>query len=326
MTGMREDELVGLAASVAAQLRHDHGIDSAPDAAQYKLEDASADGKARLLVDVDLGKGLVIPLEATPAGSASAGSDGEPLATRLSKYIAHLHEGEAEISATWRMIGRRIAKVDATGMRCKLISSTPIRLRVDRWERMFIEFYFEAIDDSLRLETKYFMLSDRKWAKYYFDNMDRSQAKKAACRAVLARYGADASIEAVLLNALRRAGIEDADLLHTLRGSRDRNISIIGADDTKFEVYWEDGVLHGEVLLGADVSWRKDSLFMKAAPRSFGKKDIGRRLVDIYGHELLEEGSFVRHAFGKKGRSVQLICNAFMHAVNLEEERFIDTP
>ncbi len=323
---MHKDELLALAVSVAAHLRHDHGIDSAPEAAQYTFEHSSTNGKERLLLDVDLGKGLVIPVEAAPAGIAAAGSADAPLATRLAKFIAYLHREKPEALATRRMIERRIAKVNATGMHCMLLSATPIRASVESWRRVFIEFFFEAIDDSLRVETKHFIVTDRKQTKEYFDNFDRGQARKAAHRARMARYGADASIDAVLLNALRSAGVEDADLLRTLHGSRDRDVSLVSANGTEFAASWKDGTLKGRVPLGDGVSWYDGSLFLDPAPRPFGEKDVGRRLVDIYSHDLLEDGMLVKRAFGKKGRPAQFICTSFIHALNLEEERYVETP
>jgi hypothetical protein len=323
---MHKDELLELAASVAAHLRHDHGIDSVPDAAQYAFEDASINGKARLLVDVDLGKGLVIPLEGAPAGIAAAGSNTAPLPMRLAKLIAYLHGKTTELSATRRMIERRIAKVNATGVHCMFLSATPIEMDVDWCTGPFIEFFFEAIDDSLRVATEHFIVTNRKQTKEYFDDFDRGQARKAAHRARMARYGADASIDAVLLNALRSAGVEDADLLRTLHGSRDRDVSIVSANGTEFKASWSDGTLKGRVPLGDGVSWYDGSLFLDPAPRSFGEKDVGRRLVDIYSHDLLEDGMLVKRAFGKKGRPAQFICNWFIHALNLEEERYIEAP
>jgi hypothetical protein len=313
-----------LAESVAQILRRHHGVERAPASSDYHVEHAGPGTSASIVVaHVDIGGGLVFPVFACWEGVPDLVYEHWSLAKAIARAVAHLHDAEPELSGIPRIAKRRIAKATDAGMRCRLLSVVPKRLNANRQPIIpLIVIELETLDDSLRDSFERVIAYGKADCRRQFANLVEAQARRVANRTWLSGHGATAAIDAVLYNALRTSGVYDAQLLRTLKRSAKTSLRI-DVQECAFNLRWKDGVVTGSVDLEPGVTWNDGELSISAAARRFGPKDVGRRLVDIYPHPLLESCMMVKQASGSRDGPARVFCSKAFQGFKLAEERLV---
>jgi hypothetical protein len=247
-------------------------------------------------------------------------------ATEFAANIATAHEMRDEIVEMTRevraAVSREIAKATRRGLPYRLLSADPAAAYDDLRSGAIVEVVFERLSEHLRPGKATFSAGCAEDVAQAFAHDREPQEFRVMCRADLNAAGATGRIDSVVVNAMRDAGHDVAEVLKELATNDDRTL-VVGtrpnagpsflsdpceSHGNRFRLHWNDGDVFGQVTLAGGVSWHEGWLNFQDAPVSLAKVE-GRRVRDIVDNPIFGEIRVVSGS-GKKGGTVSLYCTS----------------
>lgn len=318
---------VQLLAMMVAKLLHDQGhSDDAPSYGEYEVltERIRLNNSTDIRVPVRLGRGLSLSVKqhwwVKPEHDLAEIAEA---ATEIADNIVAVHELRADIIVMTKevrsAVTREIAKAMRRGLKYRLISALPYIIERDVNDGFAVDVIFERLSEALRPELASFGAECADEVVEAFECNREEQESRMVRRLNLEAAGATGRIDSVVVNAMRDAGHDIADVLKLLVTKNDKIVKVAERgneasahsgereDDGKtFRLHWNTGDVCAQIRLDNGVTWHEGRLTFQNAPISSAQAK-GQRVSDILANPIFGD---VRVSSGsvKKGGAGSLYC------------------
>ena len=305
-----------VAAMVAKILRDDHQLEEAPAPEDYNVvvDNVRINGSNDIRVAIKLDRGLAIDLKQHWWGDHDRDiATLVDAATAIAEEIAALRDMRQDIIAMTTEVRsaatREIAKARRRGLPYRLVSTTPCAIYVKPSEGVTVTVVVELLSESLKPERAMFDADGAADVVQVFADDREVQEKRLARRTALDAVGANGRIDSVVVNAMREAGHDVAEVLKLLATTDDRVVDVgdRAGDKKVFLLHWNSGDVHARLTLDDGTSWKEDTLYFKCTPIELDAAK-GRRLRDVMDNPIFGYNIRIQSTFGKKGGYGSLWC------------------
>jgi hypothetical protein len=312
---------------VAKVLKDEHQIDEAPSFADYEVMEADVrpNRSTDIRVAIPLGRGISIDVKQHWWGDGNRDlSELAETAIGIAENFASVHEMKEDILAMTKEVrtaaSREIAKANRRGLEYRLVSVVPGADNSNVSEGVVVDVTFERLSENLRPKLASFAADCAADVAGAFKADREAQEQRVARRLHLNDAGATGRIDSVVVNAMREAGHNVAEVLKLLATAVDQIVDVGDHDEEVrqfhsgkrdegkkwFRLYLNDGDVYARIEFGDGISWQEGKLSFQKAPLSLTKAK-GRPVRDIvnnsnFGDIRVQSGS------GKKGEYVVLYC------------------
>lgn len=318
-----------VAAMVAKVLRDDHQIDEAPAPAEYLVmeDNIRINGSTDIRVGIKIDRVLAIDVNQHWWGEHDRDLAAlVEAATEIAQEIAAVQDMRQDIVAMATEVRsaatREIANARRRGLPYRLVSTTPCAIYDKPSEGVTVNVVFEHLSESLRPERAMFGADSAADVAEAFDDDRKVQEERLWCRTSLDAAGATGRIDSVVVNAMREAGHDMAEVLKLLATAEDRSVDVGGrfGDKRIFRLHWNSGDVHAQVTLGDGASWHEGTLSFQRTPIALDRAK-GRRLRDLVDNPIFGDNILVRSTYGKKGGHGCLRCTSDLLHFDAESGR-----
>ena len=304
-----------VAAMVAKILRDDHQLE-APAVEDYGVvvDNVRINGSSDIRVGIKLDRGLAIDVQQHWWGDNDRDIAAlVDAATEIAEEIAALRDMREDIIAMTTEVRsaatREIAKARRRGLPYRLVSTTPCAIYAKPSEGVTVNVVVELLSESLKPGRAMFDADCAADVDEVFGDDREVQEKRLARRTALDAVGATGRIDSVVVNAIREAGHDVAEVLKLLATTNDRVVDVgdRAGDKKVFLLHWNSGDVNARITLGDGVSWKEDTLYFQCTPIPLGRAK-GRRLRDVVDNPIFGDNIRICSTFGKKGGYGSLWC------------------
>ena len=242
------------------------------------------------------------------------------IADKIDEIRRRCEELKALLAEVQTAAKREIAKGRKRGIAYQYVSAEPAPIEVGSSDGFAVRLSIGNLDHSLRTQRVVFALGSAADCLDTFRQMAEEQTLRAQARAYLECCGATSQIDAVVVHALRDAGVDMADVIQLLRDDRAPVVDI-AAGDHRIPIYWKNGTLYSHVELDGNTSWSEGTLTFRKAPQSLGPKYQGKLISAIYVHPFIDEQTTAFYCSGDKGEYGMMSCVGRVYQFDLESGR-----
>ncbi len=321
------DDLQLVALMISKLLKADHGIDTPPAPADYRLVNKKqhANQSQELKVGIRIDRAVTVDVDHIWWGEE--GADLTTLidvATQMADAISRIHgqrntiiEMLVDVKAAAR---KEVAKGRRQGIPYRLLSVTPVPSADDGDVCMVV--MVETLGENLRPQHSQIDSLDGGDVTEVFDAWKDEQSSRARLARALDEVGATGQIDAVIVNALVAAGHDMVGVLAKLATEADQIVDIGGGpgEERSFQLYWKEGQVFGWLNLADGGSWNEGRLYFQNSPIAL-KGVEGKRVSDILSNPVFGENVWVTSAAGDKGKIGALSCTPDMLNFHAETGR-----
>ncbi len=325
------DDLQLITLMISKLLKADHGVETPPVQADYRLVDTKlhANQWQELRVGIRIDRGVTVDVDHIWWGEE--GNDLTTLtnvASQMADAISRIHAQRSaitEILADVRAAVRKeVAKGRRQGIPYRLVSVKPVLSAADLGE-VCIKVVVETLGDNLRPQLSQFDPLDGGDIKEVFEVFEAwrdEQSSRARLARALDEVGANGQIDAVIVNAMMAAGHDMAKVLTKLATEPDQIVDIVGGpeEERSFQLYWKEGQVFGWLNLTDGGSWNEGRLFFPNSQIAL-KGVEGKRVSDVLSNPVFGNNVRVMSASGDKGKSAALSCTPDMLNFHAETGR-----
>lgn len=321
------DDLQLVALMISKLLKADHGIDTPPVPADYRLVDKKqhASQSQELRVGIRIDRAVTVDVDHIWWGEEATDlTTLTDVATQMADTISRIHgqrntiiEMLADVKAAAR---KEVAKGRRQGIPYRLLSVTPVPSADDGDVCMLV--MVETLGENLRPQHSQIDSLDGAGVTEVFDAWKDEQSSRARLARAFDEVGATGQIDAVVVNALMAAGHDMAGVLAKVATEPDRIVDIGGGPEEKrsFQLYWKEGQIFGWLNLSDGGSWNEGRLFFQNSPIAL-KGVEGKRVSEVLSNPVFGDNVRVMSASGDKGKSAALNCTPDMLNFHAETGR-----
>lgn len=322
------DDLQLVALMTSKLLKADHGIDTPPVPADYRLFDKKqhANQSQELRVGIRIDRAVTVDVDHIWWGEEATDlTTLTDIAFQMADTISRMHaqritiiEMLADVKAAAR---REVAKGRRQGIPYRLVSVTPVPSASDHGE-VCTEVLVETLGENLRFQLSRIEALNGGDVTEVFEAWKDEQSSRARLAGALEEVGATGQIDAVIVNALVAAGHDMAEVLARLATEEDRIVDIGGgpAEERSFQLYWKEGQVFGWLNLADGGSWNEGRLYFRNSPIAL-KGVEGKRVSDVLANPVFGNNVRVTSASGDKGKIGTLSCTPDMLNFHAETGR-----
>ena len=312
---------------VAKVLKDEHQVDEAPSFADYEVMEADVrpNRSTDIRVAIPLGRGISIDVKQHWWGDGDRHlTNLAEAAIALAENLSSVHQMKEHIVAVTKevrtAVSREVAKAKRRGLKYRLVSAIPSADNHDFRGDVLVDVIFELLSDKLLPAPAFFSAKCAADVAENFNGCREEQELRITRRLHLNDAGATGRIDSVVVNAIREAGHNMAEVLKLLATCVDEFVDVGDHDEEGrgshsgkrdeemkwFRLFWKDGVVYGRIELGDGVSWSKGRLTFRKGPVSLAKSK-GRHVRDFVNKSIFGDIR-VQSGFGKKGDYLSLNC------------------
>ncbi|MES3150941.1 hypothetical protein [Sphingomonas faeni] len=322
------DDLQLVALMISKLLKTDHGMDTAPVPADYRLVDTKSHANVgqELRVGIRIDRAVTVDVDHIWWGEdATDLTTLTNIAFQMADTIGRMHaqritiiEMLADVNAAAR---KEVAKGRRRGIPYRLASVTPTPSGSDHGE-VCMEVLVETLGENLRPQLSRFEAHNGVDATEVFEAWNDEQSSRARLAGALDEVGATGQIDAVIVNALLAAGHDMIGVLSKLAIEADRIVDIGGGpqEEGSFQLYWKEGQVFGWLKLADGGSWNEGRLYFQNSPIVL-KGVEGKRVSDVLSNPVFGDNVRVTSASGDKGKIGTLSCTPDMLNFDAETGR-----
>jgi hypothetical protein len=312
---------------IAKLLKSDHGIDGPLTRNDFSLIDSRRypHGGQELRVRVKIDRGVSVDVDHFWRGEGA--SDLRTLtatATEVARAIGDIHSRRVSITEMLEEVRaaarKEVSKARRRGLPYRLISATLVQLDDDG--KIFVQLWIQNLGVNLRHHQSSVRATRQEDVRQALAEWEEVQISRARVRDAMGAAGASGQIDGVVVNALREAGHDMADVLEQLAIEDDWIVDIGKGEENKktFCLYWKDGQVFSSLAVDDGSSWTEGRLHFQKTPVALtGAK--GKRVRDILSNPIFGDGIKVISTFGEKGGQGALFCTQEMLNFDIDTGR-----